>query len=334
MQITVDQLKGKSLFIGLPAYGGMVTGVTTKSLIDLQVLAGQLGVQLRTFFIFNESLITRARNYIVDEFRRATWVDAEGNTVPYTHMMFIDSDIQFNPKDVLALLALANDERRILAGPYNKKTIAWEQVFKAIQLGLVPEDNPAMAANYVGDFVFNPDRSNGPQIKMNEPVKVLEAGTGFLLMERTVFDDWAEAYPQFYYKPDHNRSEHFDGSRYIHAFFDTCVHSKDYLQAMGVEIPYKVGDQEIWTDRYLSEDYFFCQTARAIGIDIWMCPWMHLVHFGSYPFQGQLPALAAIQAAQMKAGETELIGLSKKPKAQAQKTAPFPLSTGKKKKKK
>ena len=46
---------------------------------------------------------------------------------PYTHLMFIDSDINFNPQDVLALASLVSDDKPIIGGPYPKKCIAWEK---------------------------------------------------------------------------------------------------------------------------------------------------------------------------------------------------------------
>jgi len=48
--------------------------------------------------------------------------------------------------------------------------------------------------------------------------------------------------------------------------------------------------------RYLSEDYMFCQWARAAGLKVWMCPWMQLSHMGSYTFGGSLTHLAQVGA--------------------------------------
>ena len=100
-----------------------------------------------------------------------------------------------------------------------------------------------------------------------------------MLVKREVFTKMEEAYPMIRYLPDHVGQQHFDGSRYIHAFFDTVIDSKDSITGGG-------------SDRYLSEDYMFCQMWRKIGGSIWLCPWMRTSHIGTYHFQGDMPAIA------------------------------------------
>ena len=266
IKITADDLKGKSLFIATPMYGGQCAGMYTKASNDLAMACAQYGIPIRFYYLFNESLITRARNYCVDEFLRS---DA-------THLMFIDSDIGFNYKDVIALLHLTNPDegRDIVTGPYPKKTIAWEKIHKAVNMGF-GDKNPHELENFVGDFVFNPDTKN-TTIRIDEPVEIREGGTGFMMIHRSAFEKYAESYPELKYLPDHARTEHFDGTREITAFFDTII------------------DPE--TKRYLSEDYMFSYYARKIGLKVWLCPWMQLKHVGSYIFGGSIGAMAAIQA--------------------------------------
>ena len=48
------------------------------------------------------------------------------------------------------------------------------------------------------------------------------------------------------------------------------------------------------SDRYLSEDYAFCQLARHIDIPIHLCPWMKLGHIGTYVFDGSMSDLGRI----------------------------------------
>ena len=267
IEIEIDELRKRKILVCTPMYGGMCGGQFAKSTSDLAKLCAHYGVELDFFYLFNESLITRARNYCVDEFLRS----------PYTNLMFIDSDIGFNPHDVLALAALQSDDSPydILCGPYPKKTIAWEKIKAAVDKGFA-DDNPQQLERYVGDYVFNPTEEQ-TEIPLDQPVEVLEGGTGFMMIRRQTFEKYAEAYPEFNYLPDHVRSENFDGSREIMAYFDCVIDPK--------------------TKRYLSEDYAFCQYSRNAGLKVWLCPWMQLSHMGSYTFGGSLVDIANIGAA-------------------------------------
>lgn len=304
IKVPIEQLRERKLFVAAPMYGGQCAGMFARSIADLSALCTHYGIQVRFYFLFNESLITRARNYCADEFLRS------GDT----HMMFIDSDIGFNANDVIALMALQSDDSPydVLAGPYPKKCISWEKIKTAVDKGFADE-NPGQLEKYVGDYVFNP--ANGTSaIPLNEPVEVLEAGTGFMMIRRKTLEKFQEAYPQQLYKPDHVRTEHFDGSREIMAFFDTPIDHKrtninheltEFLKknpkASHDEIIKFVSDPDAdasrdYSKRYLSEDYMFCQWVRNAGMKVWFCPWMQLQHVGMYVFGGSLVDLAQIGA--------------------------------------
>ena len=282
IEIQQSELQTKKIFVATPMYGGQCAGMFTKACIDLATLCANYGVECRFFFIFNESLITRARNYLVDEFIRSE---------EFTHLMFIDSDINFNPRDVLSLAVLCDDEHPIIGGPYGKKCIAWEKIRHAVDTGIADED-PNELGKFTGDFVFNPVQGT-KEMLINEPVEVLEIGTGFMMVKRSVFESFQESYPQFHYKPDHNRSEHFDGSRYIHAYFDTVIDNDKYMAG---DLKWDKG-----TDRYLSEDYMFCQLSRKMGKKVFLCPWMKLGHIGTYVFDGSMADLGRIDQANPEA---------------------------------
>ncbi len=300
IEISIDELRKKKLFLATPMYGGQCAGMYSKSIADLSALCAKYGIPLQLYYLFNESLITRARNYCVDEFIRS---DA-------THLMFIDSDIGFNPQDVIAMLALMTDESPydVLGGPYPKKCISWEKIKQAVDKG-VADENPGQLENYVGDYVFNP-KSGQREIPLGEPVEVLELGTGFMMVRRKTFEDYAKAYPHLHYKPDHVRTEHFDGTREIMAYFD-CVIDRGYgyenlHQLLADVAAGKEGLQDIAkkmiageahsSKRYLSEDYMFCYNVARMGGRGWLCPWMKLQHVGSYIFGGSLIDLATIGA--------------------------------------
>lgn len=263
IEISVEELRKVKLFVATPMYGGMCHGMYTKSSLDLQAICAQYGIECKFSFIFNESLITRARNYLVDEFLRSGM----------THMLFIDADIHYDPRDVIALLAMKKD---VIGGPYPKKSIKWSAVADAIKRN--PNIEVSELEKLAGDFVFNPVPGTD-KFSIGEPISVLEIGTGFMLIERSVFTRMSEKFPMIHYKPDHVGQANFDGKRYIHAYFDTVIDTKDSITGGG-------------SDRYLSEDYMFCQMWRKMGGEIWLCPWMKTHHIGTYAFTGDMGAVA------------------------------------------
>ena len=264
MQISVEELRQHKIFIGTPMYGGNCSGSYTKSCTDLAMMCAANGIDVRFYYLFNESLIQRARNYVVDEFMRSDC----------THLVFIDSDIAFDPRDVLGLIGVqvSDPKFNIVTGPYPKKTIAWEKVKKAVESGKA-EDSPFALDQYTADYVFNPINKLA-SFNLSEPLEIGEGGTGFMCIPRSTFEKMAEAYPELSYKPDHIRTENFDGSNEIMAYFDCVIDPK--------------------TKRYLSEDYFFCQQARKADMKVWMCPWMQINHVGSYIFKGNMAAIGSL----------------------------------------
>jgi hypothetical protein len=305
MEITVpvEELRKAKLFIATPMYGAMCSGMYTRSMADLSAKMAKYGIPLQFYYLFNESLITRARNYCVDEFMRSDC----------THLMFIDSDIGFKSDDIIGMLGLMMqnpNEYDVMCGPYPKKTISWEKITAAVNQG-VADENPNVLENYVGDYVFNPVKSQA--IKISEPAEVAEGGTGFMMIQKRVFQEYADKYPQFMYKPDHVRTENFDGSREIMAYFDALIDDKSQNLMNEITAFYdknpdaskddvinflsdkKTGiHQTEYSNRYLSEDYMFCYNVRRMGRKVWMCPWIQLKHIGSYTFGGSLAHIASI----------------------------------------
>jgi hypothetical protein len=266
IEIPAEKLRERKLFFATPMYGGQCAGMFAKSVADLSALCTHYGIHLQMYFLFNESLITRARNYCCDEFMRSEC----------THMMFVDADIGFNPQDVLALLALSDDDSPydVIGGPYPKKCISWEKIKHAVDKG-VADENPNVLEKFVGDYVFNP-KGGQQQIPLNAPVEVLEIGTGFMMLRKNTLKKFVETFPEYSYKPDHVRTEHFDGTREIMQFFQAEIDPA--------------------SKRYLSEDYWFCQKIQQAGMRTWFCPWMQMHHVGTYIFGGSLADLASIGA--------------------------------------
>lgn len=305
VEISERDLQMRSLFLAIPMYGGKTDFVTANGLSELTAACMQLGIKYKVYILANESLITRARNYAADEFLRSGM----------THMMFIDSDIGFKAKSVIQMLALSDpmSDYDVLCGPYPKKHIAWNQVAKALFEKKITDPRHSSYEAFAGEFVFNVRRkSTGERlnIDLSRPFEVDEGATGFMLIQRKVFERFADQLPELYYKPDHIGTD-FGGKREIMRYFDcevergwTSVELERFIKAfVSGSVPKTVlKDQaNAWleadkdaTKRYLSEDYWFCKNVWATGSKVWMCPFIELQHVGTYVFTGNLHALASL----------------------------------------
>ena len=111
------------VFLATPMYGGMCTGYYTQSILQLNNLLRDSGVDCMMSFMFNESLITRARNGLAKAF-----LDTD-----CTHLFFVDADIRFQAQDVIRML---NAEKEVICGIYPKKEVNWDTVRRAMDNGV------------------------------------------------------------------------------------------------------------------------------------------------------------------------------------------------------
>jgi len=264
IKLDIPEMQKNKVFLATPMYGGMCHGLYTKSLMDTTAVAMNHGLHLQIYYMFNESLITRARNYCVANFLKseADW------------LLFIDSDIAWGAMDMMYMwhLISTREDIDVLCALYPKKTIAWEKVLYAAKSGAYDND-PRGLEKVAGDMVFNPlpDEYPNGQAPVFEPVKIKEGATGFMFVHRSVFEKYDKEHPERLYTPDHVREGEFNPGEQIMAYFD-CI----------------INDQ----NRYLSEDYMFSEIVRGFGTDIWALPMIELMHCGSYIFQGSLIQMA------------------------------------------
>jgi hypothetical protein len=143
------------------------------SILKLLNAAKDSKLSISFYPIFFESLVSRARNAAVAHFLE----DKEN-----THLLFIDSDIIFEPEDVFKLL---QSNKEVVAGIYPKKYIVWDRLKK------YPEAERV-------DFPI------GGSAKMTEDnfLEMDYLPTGFLLISRTAINKIIKAYPELKYKND------------------------------------------------------------------------------------------------------------------------------------
>ena len=251
--------KQNKLFIGTPCYGGMITADYFKSCMQLVALAASKKIELQFGTIGNESLITRARNTLVQLF-----MDGD-----YTHLLFIDSDLAFNPEAVIRMLEYDKD---VTTGIYPRKTIDWIKVKKRLK------EKPNMSEDELlaSSLQYNLNVKNPENILLDKGfIEVMDGPTGFMLIKRDVFLKMAKVYPELKFVPDQHINQSHDTefdyhktSNWNYTFFDTMI--------------------EPQTKRYLSEDYAFCRLWQNIGGRIYADIMSGMTHYGNYAFRGNV----------------------------------------------
>lgn len=239
------------VLVATPTYGGLATTSYITSLLTLQTACAGLGVGLSVRF-FSDSLVTRARNELVRQFMAHEHA---------THLMFIDADIGFSPDQVFRLLKFDVD---VAAGAYPLKEYDWAKAERAVKAGLT--DLQTASLHYVLAW------EDPTSIQARDGfARVKRAGTGFLLIRRSVIARMCDAYPELrHIAPMYagHKSDSDAPSRW--ALFDCMI------------------DPE--TGEYLSEDYAFCRRWRSLGGEIWLDTVSKLNHTGPVTFTGDLLA--------------------------------------------
>jgi len=175
-----------NIHIAIPAYNGMMHESCFISLLQFLIAASKQGLNWTLDTMGNESLIPRARNNLAGKFL---------HNENATHLMFIDSDIRFNPEDLFKLITADKD---VCCGAYPVKKMPPQLVINELENG-----------NKEGDLV-----------------EVSTAGTGFMLIKRQVFDKMIQAYPKTKYKEHVGLGALYEP--FLYALFDTDISKEGY----------------------------------------------------------------------------------------------------------
>lgn len=208
-----------SILFCTPCYGGFVQQPFMASLMRLQETLIRVGLPHDFLFTTNESLITRGRDTSAAQFLRTD----------YQYLMFIDSDIEFQADDVAKLWNLQPD---IGVGCYTAKSL----------------DAKLMAWK---DYDLTP-------VTGDTPFEIDMAGTGFMMINRKVFETLMERHP---------------GWKYTEGKVGECW---GFFQD-----PIEVVNGE---SIHLSEDFHFCIRAREVGFKVLCDPMIKLKHYGLHGF--------------------------------------------------
>lgn len=181
MQGREYSLAGRSLFIALPAYDFKVSLKLAISLARFAQTAPQHGVTIQIGSICGCSVVSRARNLLVKDLLESECTD----------LLFIDSDINFEPEDVYRLMAWTSDPKKGIVGGV-PRTRSDNKVYIA---SLDYDDNNDLTMNNMG------------------LVRARRLATAFMMVRRDVFTTLVDAHPEWSYydtRTDRTLSAVFD----------------------------------------------------------------------------------------------------------------------------
>jgi len=216
----------------------MVTESYFKSVCRL-IASPPAGVEILVHTMPGESLIPRARNLLAHHFLQSDC----------THLLFVDSDIMFEPQNFSRLLGCGKD---LCGCVYPKKMLYWERMKKVEG----PDKQSPML-----DFACNLDpryaNAAGSIDTDNGFARALDMGCGFMLIGRKVFDAIREANPDLLQR---------EGDQEYFGYFNLMI------------------DPETrWS---FSEDYSFCRRWIKSGGEVWVDMMSRLGHYGGHLFVG------------------------------------------------
>jgi len=223
----------------------------TESLLTLQGMGHSLGLTI-DFLLLKSSLVTQGRNLCVSSFL---------NKKEYTHMLFIDSDISFDPSSVVKLLKCDKD---VVSIPYPMKTINWNKVHGRIQ----NDKNISMNDLSKSGFTYPIKVEDQQNINVSKGImEVTHAPTGFMLIKKEAILKMVEKYPHLKIKQPTIMNGEAKDTENLWNFFDTWFDQK--------------------TNKYYGEDFAFCQKFRDIGGKCYCYVDDFITHVGEYSYEGK-----------------------------------------------
>ncbi len=239
--------KNKKLMVCTPVHSS-VSIFYSKSCLDLQKKFLSDGIEIE-FQQIRSSLVTEGRNLCVSTFLNSD----------FSHMLFVDSDIEFSTKSALKLF---KSDHEISLIPYPKKAIS-EEKFKK-DLIKRPSDNiKTLGLNY-SVSVLDPNNIN----PKDGFIEIKRGPAGMMMIQRSVFEKLIEKKPEL--KIDQ----------------ETLINNKllklnNYFNFFHI----KWSPEE---NSYFGEDVYFCDLWTSIGGKIFALVDEYITHVGDYKFTGRL----------------------------------------------
>lgn len=254
------------LYILTPCYGSMCHVNYMCALIKTIEVFRLFNFPLQVEFCKNDSLVSRARNNLIAK----AMFDEDT-----THIMFIDSDITWDPMDIFKLIL---SEKPLVGGIYPMKHYFWDKLVPKpgdkktpVEMMMDRKNENSYLSNIISDpemiqynlLKYNMNYLSNHLTINNNLAEVRHLATGFMLIQRTLLETMMKEFPATKYVDDVSFLQDAE-NKYAYALFD-C----------GVE-----------EGHYFSEDWFFCHRWTKMGGKIYADVSISLVHSGMEDYRG------------------------------------------------
>lgn len=247
--------KRVELYLASPLYGGMCHAVYKNSQLALMHYLAAHGFVAHFVDETNDALIPRGRNKLAN-----AALETE-----MTHLVFWDGDTGITAQGIIEMVTA---DKPVIAAPVSVKTTNWQAVRQILYEH--PEVTDAELEGASGRINFN-RKAEGLDvdgIDLSQPMRVLDQGTGVMVIQREVLEEMIRRFPdEWYYE---NWSE--PRGKKLYDFFPNGI-DKKYRQ-------------------YLPEDYGFCRRWASIGGEVYLAPWIKTLHAGTKVYSGNLVDIA------------------------------------------
>jgi hypothetical protein len=238
-----------SIFVATPVHSD-VSIHYTQSLLEFQRYCYEKKIGV-TFQLFKSSLVTQGRNLSVGGFMESK----------HTHLLFIDSDIDFEAKSIQAMV---DKDKDVISVPYPMKTFNWDKMFANFKDGKIK--NPielAMNGNTYPMRLPNEDNFNIE----NGCIEVSHSPTGCMLIKRSVIEKMIEKYPEMRISQPTIINGKPVEKPFLYNFFDTMFNPVDHT--------------------YMGEDFAFCKRWKDIGGKCHAIIDQLITHVGEHQYSGR-----------------------------------------------
>ena len=238
-----------SIFVATPVHSDCSIHYT-QSLLEFQRYCYEKKIGV-TFQLFKSSLVTQGRNLSVGGFMESK----------HTHLLFIDSDIDYEAKSIQAMV---DKDKDVISVPYPMKTFNWDKMFANFKEGKIK--NPIELAMNGNTYPMRLPNEDNFQLE-NGCIEVSHSPTGCMLIKRSVIEKMIEKYPEMRISQPTIINGKPVEKPFLYNFFDTMFNPVDHT--------------------YMGEDFAFCKRWKDIGGKCHAIIDQLITHVGEHQYSGR-----------------------------------------------